>query len=68
MHHADCDRNSHPASRLKQRDRRSDLRLNLPGANSDGTHSQAVPALQSRRPSDDLPETWLGGNGMDYHE
>jgi hypothetical protein len=30
--------------------------------------SQAAPKLQSEHPSDDLPESWLGGNGMDDHE
>ena len=30
--------------------------------------SQAAPTLQSEHPSDDLPESWLGGNGMDDHE
>jgi hypothetical protein len=30
--------------------------------------SQAAPTLQSEHSSDDLPESWLGGNGMDDHE
>ena len=30
--------------------------------------SQAAPALQREHPSDDLPESWQGGNGMDDHE
>jgi hypothetical protein len=30
--------------------------------------SQAARTLQSEKPSDDLSEAWLGGNGMDDHE
>jgi hypothetical protein len=30
--------------------------------------SQAAPTLQSECPSDDLPESWPGGNGMDHRE
>ncbi len=30
--------------------------------------SRAAPTLQSQQPFDDLPESWLGGNGTDDHE
>ncbi len=30
--------------------------------------SRAAPTLQPEHSSDDLPESWLGGNGMDDHE